>query len=359
MRGGGAGEIVRYAIIVASFLVASAGATEIDSPRHPFPLRRTDHTRLYPKAWVTTTARDQALLDRVSSEGQFPAYHRYLATRSYRHNGLKLHNRSAGLTSISTDQPGVTKFRAQLSKREARRSEPAIRATPQTQASKPAMSAKPPTDRADQSAPQVGIFSAPQPAQTTTVTESNHDKRGSAFALSPAPALAEPPSAPAEPQRQSQQVRTQQIQQTPPVERAKEEPRPQAETAKSQVSAALVNGVLAVSGAATDTATTPSKFSEKNAADDKLSTLAYTFKLLSREERSAIYQALNGQHGGRALKADIGTKLPLGIELHAVPNELTVRVPQTRSYHYTVAGNEVLLISPLTRVVVGVFSDRD
>ena len=164
---------------------------------------------------------------------------------------------------------------------------------------------------------------------------------------------------PLSPQRQSQQVRTQQIQQTPPVERAKEEPRPQAETAKSQVSAALVNGVLAVSGAATDTATTPSKFSEKNAADDKLSTLAYTFKLLSREERSAIYQALNGQHGGRALKADIGTKLPLGIELHAVPNELTVRVPQTRSYHYTVAGNEVLLISPLTRVVVGVFSDHD
>ena len=129
VRGGGAGEIVRYAIIVASFLAANAGATEIDSPRHPFLLRRTDHTRLYPKAWVTTTARDQAVLDRVSSEGQFPAYHRYLATRSYRHNRLKLHNRSAGLTSISTDPPRVTKFRAQLSRREARRSGPAIRQT--------------------------------------------------------------------------------------------------------------------------------------------------------------------------------------------------------------------------------------
>jgi hypothetical protein len=356
VRGGGAGEIVRYAIIVASFLAANAGATEIDSPRHPFLLRRTDHTRLYPKAWVTTTARDQAVLDRVSSEGQFPAYHRYLATRSYRHNRLKLHNRSAGLTSISTDPPRVTKFRAQLSRREARRSGPAIR---QTQALKPAVSAKPPTDRADRPTSQVGIFSAPQAASTTTVPESNHDESGSAFALSPPPALAEPPSSPAEPQRQSQEEKAQQTQQTPSVEMAKEEPGAQAETAKSQVSAVLVNGVLAVPGAAIDTDTTPSKFSEKNAADDKLSTLAYAFKLLSREERSAIYQALKGQPGGRALKADIGTKLPLGIELRAVPDELTVRVPQTRGYHYTVAGNEVLLISPLTRAVVGVFSDRD
>ena len=139
----------------------------------------------------------------------------------------------------------------------------------------------------------------------------------------------------------------------------KEETRPHAETAKPQDSAVFVNGVLAVPGAATDTDTTPSKFSEKKAAGDRLVTFAYAFKLLSREERSAIYQALKGQPSGRALKAEIGTKLPLGIELHAVPIELTVRVPQTRGYHYTVAGNEVLLISPLTRVVVGVFSEGD
>jgi hypothetical protein len=80
---------------------------------------------------------------------------------------------------------------------------------------------------------------------------------------------------------------------------------------------------------------------------------------LSREERSAIYQTLKGQLGGRALKADIGTKVPLGIELRPVPDELIVRVPQTRGYDYTVAGDTVLLVSPLTRAVVGVFSDRD
>ena len=116
---------------------------------------------------------------------------------------------------------------------------------------------------------------------------------------------------------------------------------------------------MAVPGAATDTDTTPSKFSEKKAAGDRLVTFAYAFKLLSREERSAIYQALKGQPGRRALKADIGTKVPLGIELRPVPDELIVRVPQIRGYDYTVAGDTVLLVSPLTRAVVGVFSDRD
>ena len=68
---------------------------------------------------------------------------------------------------------------------------------------------------------------------------------------------------------------------------------------------------------------------------------------------------LKGQPCGSALKADIGTKLPLAEELRAVPDELIVRVPQIEGYQYTVAGNEILLVSPLTRMVVGVFSDTN
>jgi hypothetical protein len=40
-----------------------------------------------------------------------------------------------------------------------------------------------------------------------------------------------------------------------------------------------------------------------------------------------------------------------------VPDEIVVRVPQTKGYQYTVAGNQVLLVSPPTRIVVDVFSD--
>jgi hypothetical protein len=113
-------------------------------------------------------------------------------------------------------------------------------------------------------------------------------------------------------------------QQTPSGKMGKEEPSSHAETAKPQDSAALINGALAVPGAATDTDTIPAKFSEKNAADDRLITVAYTFKLLNPEQRSAIYQALKGQPGGTAFKADIGTELPLAIELRAVPDEMIV-----------------------------------
>ena len=177
-----------------------------------------------------------------------------------------------------------------------------------------------------------------------------------AFVFGLTPALAQQPSPPPEPQQQLQQEKAQQ---TPSGKMGKEEPSSHAETAKPQDSAVLINGALAVPGAATDTDTIPSKFSEKNAADDRLATVAYTFKLLNPEQRSAIYQALKGQPGGTAFKADIGTELPLAIELRAVPDEMIVRVPQTKGYQYTVADNQVLLVSPPTRIVVGVFSDTN
>src|SRR5436190_7738079 len=78
-----------------------------------------------------------------------------------------------------------------------------------------------------------------------------------AFVLGLTPALAQQPSPPAEPQQQLQQERAQQ---TPSGKMGKEEPSSRAETAKPQDSAVLINGALAVPGAATDTDTIPAKF---------------------------------------------------------------------------------------------------
>jgi hypothetical protein len=119
----------------------------------------------------------------------------------------------------------------------------------------------------------------------------------------------------------------------------------------------FVNGALAVPGAPENSDTVPAKFSEKNAADDKLITVAYTFKALTDEQRRAIFEALKAQPAGAAFNADVGTELPLSVELKAVPDEVTRRVPQTDGYRYTVADNRVLLVSPVTRIVVGAFPD--
>src|SRR5262249_38160684 len=85
-------------------------------------------------------------------------------------------------------------------------------------------------------------------------------------------------------------------------------------------------------------------------------TIAYTFKTLTDGERRAIYQALKDQPAGSVFNADIGTKLPPGIELRPVPEELAARVPQTRDYRYTVAMDRVLLVGT-GRIVAGVFAD--
>jgi Protein of unknown function (DUF1236) len=163
---------------------------------------------------------------------------------------------------------------------------------------------------------------------------------------------AQQPPPPANGQQQSQQDRAQQ---TPSGQMGKEEPSSHAPTAKPLDDKVFVNGALAVPGAPADTETVPAKFSQKNAADDELITTAYTFKNLTDEQRRSIFAALKEQPAGSAFNADIGDELPPAVELRAVPDELASRVPQTRDYQYAVASNRVLLVSPPTRIVVGVF----
>ena len=112
-------------------------------------------------------------------------------------------------------------------------------------------------------------------------------------------ASAQQPAPPPEPQQQTQQEKAQE---TPSGKAGKEEPSSHAPTSKPVDTAVLVNGALAVPGAAADSDTVPAKFSAQNAADDKLIITAYTFKNLSDEQRQAIYQATEGSAGGRGFQ---------------------------------------------------------
>jgi Protein of unknown function (DUF1236) len=117
------------------------------------------------------------------------------------------------------------------------------------------------------------------------------------------------------------------------------------------------NVVQPVPGAMPDSDTVPSTMSAKNAADDKLIIIAYTLKNLTDEERRAIYQALKDEPAGSAFNADVGTELPAAVELRPMPAQVVAQVPQTRDYQFAVADNRVLLVSPASRIVVGVFPD--
>jgi len=175
-----------------------------------------------------------------------------------------------------------------------------------------------------------------------------------AFVVSVGLAAAQQQPPAADPQQQSQQEKAQQ---TPSGKMGAEEPSSHAPNAAAPANAAFVNGALAVPDAPANTDTVPAKFSAKNAADDALITIAYTFKTLTDDERHAIYQALKGQPAA-AVNADVGTELPPAIDLRPVPNELAARVPQTKDYRFAVANDRVLLVGT-SRIVVGVFGDAN
>ena len=164
---------------------------------------------------------------------------------------------------------------------------------------------------------------------------------------------AQQPPPPADAQQKGQQEKAQQTQSG---QTGAEEPSSHAPSANPPANAVFVNGALAVPDAP-NTDTVPAKFSAKNAADDALITVAYTFKTLSDDERRAIFEALKGQPAS-AVNADVGTELPPGIELRPVPDEVTARVPQTRDYRYAVGNGRVLLVGT-SRIVVGVFGDAN
>ena len=169
-------------------------------------------------------------------------------------------------------------------------------------------------------------------------------------------AVAQQPSPPPDPQQRSQQENWQH---TDSGKAGKEEPSSHAPAENPPQNAVFVNGALAVPGAPANTDTVPAKFSAKNAADDRLVTVAYTFKNLSDEQRRAIYQALKDQPAGPAFNADVSAVLPATVELKAMPDEVVQRVPQTKDYQYAVAADRVLLVSPPTRIVVAVFPDAN
>jgi hypothetical protein len=165
-----------------------------------------------------------------------------------------------------------------------------------------------------------------------------------------------PQSVPQEPQNSAGHS----AQQTPSGQGGKEEPGSHSSIGSTaDPNAVFVNGALNVPGAPANTDTVPAKFSAKNAADDKLITVAYTFKILPDDQRKAIYQALKDAQPMTVPRADIGNQLPASLELRPVPSELTARVPHTDGYLYAVSDQRVMLVSPATRIVVAVYPEDE
>jgi hypothetical protein len=128
---------------------------------------------------------------------------------------------------------------------------------------------------------------------------------------------------------------------------------------------AFENGSLVVPGAPTDTETAPAKFSERNAASDRLPIVGFRLKHLTTEQRQEIYRQLTEHRSGLALSpgvgeryARLGAELPTHVvldgELTAVPEAVATRFPALRGTAYMKTASAVLIVELGNRQVIGV-----
>lgn len=157
----------------------------------------------------------------------------------------------------------------------------------------------------------------------------------------------------ATPQQKGQQEKAQQSE---PGRAGTTEPSSEAPTAKPAESAVLVDGRLAVPGAPADSQTVPSKFSERNAALDALPTMAFPLPLTD-DQRQRIRDAVSK---APVTNADVRSAdlLPGGIEVRALPDQLTAEIPAALNLGYVRASGRILLVSPASRIVVGEIPDQ-
>jgi hypothetical protein len=145
-----------------------------------------------------------------------------------------------------------------------------------------------------------------------------------------------------------------------PEQGGKQEPGSRAATTQPEQSPVLVDGKLNVPGAPENSDAVPAKFSAKNDADDQMITAGYTFKLLTPEQKKAIYQVVSAG-GAQTANSDlpakiavVGATLPPLYPLTTFPALTTRQVDQAAKYHYTVVGDQLLLVEPNNMIVVGV-----
>src|SRR5262245_34686556 len=118
--------------------------------------------------------------------------------------------------------------------------------------------------------------------------------------------------------------------QTQSGQAGKEEPSSHLPTDKPPENAVFFKGTLAVPGAASETETTPAKWSEQVAARDNIPTMARPLPL-NDEQKRRIYDTVSAANKPVArVDAHPANFLPPSVDVHELPSELTDAIPAVR-----------------------------
>jgi hypothetical protein len=84
---------------------------------------------------------------------------------------------------------------------------------------------------------------------------------------------------------------------------------------------------------------------------------------LTTGQKQAIWDSLSSEkamrtHRARGYAPRVGTTVPRGVPVRLLPDDVTKDVPALTGFHFAVAGNEIVIVSPTSRKVVAIFGEQ-
>lgn len=132
-----------------------------------------------------------------------------------------------------------------------------------------------------------------------------------------------------------------------------QEPSAASPAAEGQDKGALVNGAWNVPGAPKDSQTVPAKFSERNAALDKLSLEAQPLGLTDAQRKTILESIRAANVPAERGNAKVAEALPATVEAREFSQAIRSQVPALGDVKYVRYSNKILLVTPSNHIVVG------
>ena len=139
--------------------------------------------------------------------------------------------------------------------------------------------------------------------------------------------------------------------QAKPAQNGAEEPG--SHPAKTADPNAFVDGKLNVPGAPADSQTVPSKVSERNAALDKVPTMAAPVVLTDEQKHRIIESVGKGNAPVAQLDAKPADVLPATTQTSELPNDVKADVPMASDFRYIRLKDKILLVRAPNMTVIG------
>jgi len=84
---------------------------------------------------------------------------------------------------------------------------------------------------------------------------------------------------------------------------------------------------------------------------------------LTPAQKQIIWDSLSSEKNMRTNRSNgyaprVGANVPHGVPVQLLPDDITNDVPALSGYHFAVAGNEIVIVSPTSKTVVAIFGEQ-